>query len=297
MSEACTEIVYRFDFPNPPTHLELWRDYIHEHARRLGQDVQRLTYVALHWLRIMGIDSTPGEWKRAHTQRFVDARLAEGVKPTTIRRDMCLMQACLNHARKWERIEKVPHFEKPSGEGSKRRPLTEEEFARIMRQPMLGRVKRFFLLAYWTGHRSRAIEELTWDRVDFERRTLDFNVPGRRLHNKRRVSGFPIPDELLPRLEQWYALRKDDYVIGLGPRGKASTTYHAAKEVLRAAGINEAGICRHTLRKTFVTTRIVAGGNPEKVAALIADNPQTMRKHYSVLLAEDLRATANLRAA
>lgn len=59
-------------------------------------------------------------------------------------------------------------------------------------------------------------------------------------------------------------------------------------------GIDERGLCRHTLRKTFVTERIKAGANPEKVAALIADNPATMRKHYSVLLTNDLRATANL---
>lgn len=63
-SEGCgaTEIVYRFDFPNPPTLLGLWRDYIHEHCRRLGQDVQRVVYCAKHWLRVMGIDATPGAW-------------------------------------------------------------------------------------------------------------------------------------------------------------------------------------------------------------------------------------------
>lgn len=294
---GCTEIVFRPDFPNPPTLLGIWQQYIHERARKLGQDINRVRYVAKGWLRVMGIDSTPGEWKRAQTALYADTRLAEGAKATTVRREMCLMQACMNHAKKWERIEKVPHFEKPSGESSKRRPLTEEEYARIMRQPMPARIRMFFLIAYWTGSRSRAIEELMWDRVDFERRTLDFNIPGRRLHNKRRVSGFPIPDGLLPRLEQAYARRQNEYVIGLGPHGKCSTTYHACKDVLRAAGINEQGICRHTLRKTFVTERLKLDCNPEKVAALIADNPQTMRKHYSILMAEDLRATANLKAA
>lgn len=249
-----------FEF-QPMLLARAWQFYVHERARRLGQDVQRLVYVAVHWTRIMGEAAEVGKWKIADVQRFVDARQDEGVKATTIRRDMCLMQAALNHNMKRERLDRVPHFEKPSGEGSKRRPLTEEEFARIMRQPMLGRIKRFFLLAYWTGHRSRAIEELTWDRVDLERRTLDFNVPGRRLHNKRRVSGFPIPDELLPRLEQWKVLAKDAYVIGLGPRGRCSTTYHDCKAVLRSVGISEHGIARHTLRKTFVTERLKLDAN------------------------------------
>jgi hypothetical protein len=57
---ACTEIVYRFDFPNPPTLLDLWRDYIHEHARPLGQDVRALVYIAKGWFHVMGIDAAPG---------------------------------------------------------------------------------------------------------------------------------------------------------------------------------------------------------------------------------------------
>jgi integrase len=297
MTDTCTEIVYRFDFPNPPTLLQLWRDYIHEHARRKGQEINRIVYVAKHFLRIMGIDSTPGLWKRADVRAYEDQRKAEGVMASTIRREMCLQQASLNHARKWERIERVCHFEKPSGENRMRRPLTEEEFRRLMLSPLPRRIRMFFLMAYHTGHRAGAIEGLTWDRVDFGARTIDFNEPGMRRTNKRRVSGFPIPDELLPRLESAYARRADDYVIGLGPRGKLSTTYHACKEALRAVGIDEAGICRHTIRKTFVTERIKLGANPEKVAALIADNPVTMRKHYSILNTEDLRATANMRAA
>jgi hypothetical protein len=91
--------------------------------------------------------------------------------------------------------------------------------------------------------------------------------------------------------------KRDEYVIGLGPRGICSTTYHECKAALRAVGINEEGLCRHTVRKTFVTERIKAGLNPEKVAALIADNPQTMCKHYSIMNTEDLRDTANMRRA
>jgi integrase len=296
--DICTELVHRPDFPNPITLLQVWRDYIHEHARRKGQDIRAITYTAKHWMNVMGIDADPGKWKRADVRQFEDARRADGVTSATIRREMCLQQAALNHALKWERLERVCYFEKPSGEGQKRRPLTEEEYARLMRSPLPRRIRMFYILAYWTGHRARAIETLPWSRVNFEARTIDFNEPGARRTNKRRVDGFPIPDELLPRLEAAYAHpRRDEYVIGAGPRGKVSTTYHAAKAAMRAVGIDEDGICRHTVRKTFVTERIKAGANPEKVAALIADNPVTMRKHYSILLTEDLRATANMRAA
>jgi integrase len=298
MNEVCTEIVYRFDHPNPLTLLDAWRDYIHQHARRKGQEINRIVYVAKHWLRIMGIDATPGTWKRADIRAYEDQRRAEGVMATTIRREMCLQQASLNHAMRWERIDKVCYFEKPSGEGRKRRPLTVEEYQRLMRSPLPRRIRMFFILAYWTGHRARAIETLPWSRVNWEARTIDFNEPGARRTNKRRVDGFPIPDELLPRLEAAYAHpQRDEYVIGLSPRGTLGTTYHAAKDALRAVGIDEEGICRHTVRKTFVTERIKAGFSRSEVAALIADNPATMDKHYALLATEDLRAAANMRAA
>lgn len=286
----------------PLLHADVWRQYIHEHCRPKGQEIRRVVYVARHWLRIMGADAEVASWRRADTARYETIRRGEGVMGATIRREMCLEQAALNHALHWERLEKVPYFQKPSGESRKRRPLTEEEYRRLMASAMPRRVRMFYLLAYHTGHRARAIETLPWSRVDLERRVIDFNEPGARRTNKRRVDGFPMPDELHRRLVSAKEYRDafkpgDPYVIGLGPRGKLSTTYHACKDALAAIGIDEDGICRHTIRKTFVTERIKAGANPEKVAALIADNAATMRKHYCVLLTEDLRATANMRAA
>lgn len=305
--EICTELLM-VPWPNeqaekqPLTLLGAWQGYIHEHCRRKGQEVNRVVYTAKHWLRIMGIDATPDKWKRADISRYEDTRRAEGVSASTIHREMSIQRAALSHAMKWERIDRIPHFEKPPAESVKRRPLTEEEYRRLMASPMPRRVRMFFLVAYHTGHRARAIETLTWARVNFEARSIDFNEPGARKTTKRRVDGFPMPDELYRRLlsAKEYHDRlapADPYVIGLGPRGKCSTSYHDCKAALRAVGIDELGLCRHTIRKTFVTERIKAGFNPEKVAALIADNPATMRRHYAILLTEDLRDTANMRAA
>lgn len=286
----------QFEF-EPFTLAHAWFFYAQERCRKLGQDVRRVQYIANNWFRLMGEDSQPGTWKRATVDRYTDARLAEGVKPTTVKHELTMMRACLSHNLKWERLDKVPHFEKPAGESEKRRPLTVEEFRRVMAQPMLARTRMFLIVAFWTGHRSRAIETLPWSRVDLEAGIINFVDPAMRKTNKRRNEAFPIPDELLIRLESAYARRKDDLVIGRGPRGVASTTYREVKAVLRAAGINERGIARHTLRKAFVTERIKAGADMEKVAALIADNAGTARKHYLTLLADDLRGVANLRAA
>ena len=298
MSEHANQIIPAARRP-PLLLAEVWRDYLHEHCARKGQDLRRVIYTARPWLRIFGPDAEPALWKRRDIQEYEDIRKREGLSACSIRREMCLQQAALNHAKKWERIPTVVHFEKPSGDGKKRRPLAQEEFDRLMKSPLSHRLRMFFLVAYWTGHRSRAIETLTWDRVDLEKRTINFTEPGARRTNKRRVDGFPIPDELLPRLVAAKDRRdrlhpNDPYVIGLGPRGKCSTTYHIAREALEAIGINEPGVARHCLRKTFATIRIHAGFSAEEVGPLIGDNPTTLRKHYLEWQTEQLRGAVNM---
>lgn len=288
----------------PPYLLaDAWRDYLWNHCRRKQQDYRRVAYVAKHWLRIMGPDSEVALWKRKDIQLYDDTRKAAGAAGSTIRREMSLQQAALNVARKWEIIDRVVHFEKPAGTLSAkrdRRALTEEEFARLMKSPLPRRIRLFYLIAYWTGHRSRAIETLTWDRVNLEQRTIEFNDPALLQTNKRRVSGYPIPDELLVGLvaAKEYADKfrpADPYVIGLGNRGKCSTTYHDCKQALRAIGISEWGVCRHTVRKTFVTERLKRGIPSALVASLIADLPNTMERFYFIPKSEDMREAANMR--
>jgi hypothetical protein len=119
----------------------------------------------------------------------------------------------------------------------------------------------FWLIAFATGARSEAIIEATWDRVDWNRRTIDFRVPGAVYRNKRRVVA-PISDALYPRLEAAYARRTDDYVIGLGERGKPSCTWRGCKENLKAIGIDERGVCRHVARHTVASWLLQ--GDPER---------------------------------
>lgn len=284
-----------------PYRLEdCWNDYIERWSKREGQDFRRVQYVANGWLRIMGKDSDVSGWRIADVERYVDQRLSEGPMPTTVKREMSLMKAALNKALQRERLDRVPYFGMPSGESRRRRPLTEEELDRLLASKIPRRVWMFYSVSRWTGHRSRAIETLPWARVNWEARTIDFNEPGARRTNKRRVDGFPIPDELYPILvaaKKWADRRapNDPYVIGLGPRGKCSTTFHACKAALKAIGIDEAGICRHTVRGTFVTERIKRGVSRSVVADLIGDNPSMMDKHYVTLRTEDLRAGANMR--
>src|SRR5262249_4717025 len=149
----------------------------------------------------------------------------------TIRRELAIVGAAFGHAVKEGRLVKAPKFAAPQSASPRVRFLSHEEHKRLMQLPKPPRLHRFLVLAFATGARSRAIETLKWSQVDFARRLIDFREPGVRYKNKRRAV-VPMSDTLYVRKQAMYERRADDYVIGLGPRGKPSCTYHMAKAAL-----------------------------------------------------------------
>lgn len=284
----------------PPILLDLHQRYLHEKLRRKGSNVSRPAAGFRRICEHFGPGADPTQLKIADWAEYEDSRYAKGVQSPTVRRELTFHKAAMNHAHRRERIDKVPYIEMPNGEPlSVRRPATEAEFALLMEQgEMTRRVRLFFRIAYWTGHRAQAIEQLSWDRCDLERGVIDFNLPGARKTNKRRNGAFPITDALLPILVEAKAWRDanaplDPYVIGAGKRGGPSCTGPECKAAWKSVGIDVKGLNRHALRKTFVTERLRKGKPRDIVAQLIADKPETMGKHYAVFVMDDMRAVAN----
>jgi integrase len=303
-NEACTEIVMVEWTPElvakaePPGMLAMFTHYAWEHCRPAGVDLRRLCIVARNFCAFFGLDRDPQTLKRADIRAYREHRLNQGVTDPTIRREFAFLKAAMNHELREERFQMVPHVEMPPQGNPRKRFLQEEEVARVMRQPMPHRIRMFFILAFATAARARAIEELTWDRVDFANGLIDYRVPGRD-HKKKRRAIVPMSDELRRRLEAAWARPNrnpdDPYVIGRGPRGSVSCTYSECKAVMRAAGIDELGVARHVARKTFASHALQAGVPIAKVAAVLADNPTTAEKAYAFILPQHLVEVVNFR--
>jgi integrase len=269
--------------------------YVIEHVRPQGQSVRRVEYSAKRIREFFGPDRdvVTQPLVLADYRRYADARIADGVCRASIRRELTMLQAALNHNFAEERLPaayKLPMKKVAPSSAPRRRFLSKDEWARVLEQPMSERLRRALLLLINTGCRSQAGEELTWDRIDLVNGIIDFNVPGRRLTKKRRAIQ-PISDQLRTLLIEWKATAKDDYVIGLGPSGRCTTTYHQAKAAMRAAGIDEFGVARHVCRKSFASWRLQAGRPIAEVAGALGDTVMTTERAYSFILPEHLRAT------
>lgn len=127
-------------------------------------------------------------------ERYVEHRREKGAGQESIRRDLSVLAAALNRAVKYKKLDRAPPYLTVQPSPPRERWLTRSEVARLlvqMRKPV--RHKRhnhvilFTRLALYTGARTGAILDLTWDRVDFSTGLIDFRVPGRKITRKART--------------------------------------------------------------------------------------------------------------
>lgn len=292
----------RYQYPPQPHYTinECFTDYSREKYVNKGRDPRAPWSCFRGFLRPGLVDPS---WPAAavsagQVEDFTDAMVAAGRTLATAAKTLTFVKAALVHAKRRKRIAELPEIEIPKSESKWRRPLTEDEFKLVMRQKMSARLRKFYRVAWFTGHRAEAIEQLTWDRVDMERRLIDFNVPGIVSVNKKRCRAFPICEEFAALLDQWRSSNATPYVIGLGVRGRVTSTYHEAAYVVRElAGLKDPTLVpRHCMRKMYATEMFDKQADPEVVGFLLADKPDTLRKHYVKLKESRVRDVAALRS-
>jgi integrase len=296
---------------------ELWAVYerlhIHPHV-----EAKRTAYAS--WRNLAGVfsDMEPADVSQDVVDGYVGRRLAGKIgkpsKPSTTRRELSALQACLNWCANPKRkpryiTEKdVPAFELPPASDPRDRWLSTEEMARMhaaatamRRDDKLTRDERFLWLALQTAARKQAILDLTWDRVDFEVGMIHFNVPGRKKTKKRRVS-VPMSKALRPILEQAHKERENELVMtnkndmwarvqliaikaGLGVRGP--------KRVGKGHKILATGISPHTLRHTAATHMARRGVPLYTIAGVLGNTLAMVEKVYAKHCPAALRDAVN----
>lgn len=174
-------------------------------------------------------------------QEYYRVRKRQGRADSTIRTELELLRACL----KSQMGAVAPPTWVPPASPPRDRYLTREELTRLLDHIETPHVRLFVILAATTGARMSAILDLTWDRVDMVRGTINFRPAGRHETNKRRTV-VPINVRAREALETAYRGRLTDHVIEHGGRPIASI-----KKAIRAAAKRSGVPCSpHVFRHT-----------------------------------------------
>ena len=234
------------------------------------------------------------ELKRARGQ------IGRPAKASTVRRELNALRGCFNWCAEPKRgilaKDMLPAFDLPPEGDPNDRWLRADEIERLFRAAVrvsrrmdgggrMGRGERFLWLALETAGRSEALRQLTWDRVDFDTRTIDLNKPGRKKTKKRRAV-VPISAALLPALQCMHRERVNNHVLD-----NEAPVWKLIERIARRAEVPD--VSPHVLRHTAATHMARRGVPLWLVAKVLGNSLQMTERVYAKHCPEDLRVAVD----
>ena len=223
----------------------------------------------------------PDDLTREVIQRFIGSRSA---CPTAARRELEELQAALKLGGLDHR-----HITLPPQPAPRDRFLTRAQANRLLEHCRAYHLRLWCLIAMTTGRRMRAILNLTWDRVDFDRGVLDFDEPGRKITKKRR-GAVPFGGSLVAALQDARQLAVTPYVVEY--RGsKIGNIGQSFRAAAKEAGVPWA--CPHVIKHSVISWLAEDGRGVDEIAWYTATSPDTVRRIYLKRNPDGLRSMAD----
>lgn len=260
-------------------------DYLERHAARLPSRVQAEIAGKLLLAHFGG---KPVSGVTLQTQDDYIAKRRKDVGDETIARELSVLRAALNRAKMYGRIDNVPRIVSLRRAPARERFLTRKEAARLLRACGELHLRNFVRLALYTGARRGAILDLTWDRVDFANRLIEYPLPGRQQTTKRRAT-VPFEGALFTALQRAKRRTRSKFAIAYQGHGVASikTAFKAACRRARLKGVSP-----HTLRHTAATWAAQSGEDMWKIAGMLGHGSLRMTERYAKHQPEYLKSTS-----
>lgn len=238
--------------------------------------------------------------ERTRCHKYALERHRAGIARDTIHSELSLLRTAMSWASKRNLIkDKVFVWVPPPGK-PRRTALNEDQILQLLGAMVEAphHIRLAMLIALATGARKEAILDLTWDRVDFVYRTVDFNKPDERSildtsHQKGRAK-VDMSDELYGSLMHAKEFATCEYVIEY--RGKrVGDIKKGVKAVFDRSGLKGKFLGLHALRHTLATSSVAAGIDMRKVQRMLGhDDIDTTDKVYAEFRRGALRDVAQV---
>lgn len=266
----------------------IYHAYVEDRAAEGKRAVPRMRdawkRLAPHFGPLAPLDIT-----EATCRNYMSQRYADGVGPGTVHVELGYLRAAVRFARAKRRwITDEPFIPLPKKPEPKDHYLTKAEAERLIASASAHHVRLFIILALSTAGRAEAILDLTWNRIDFERRKIYLRDPDKPVTIKGRAIT-PMNETALAALSEAKEASVSSFVIEWGAERVGSVK----KAVARAAA--KAGvICTpHVLRHTAAVWMVEAGIPLEQIAQYLGHNDiNTTRRIYARFSPDYLQAAA-----
>ena len=230
------------------------------------------------------------ELKRVHVREYVSKRLGDGVKLSTVRRELRLFCAAINFVRLEFDRNDLPNPVAKLGLASEEprvRWITHQEAARLVSEAERGATRphlaAFIRLALNTGCRRGELLNLEWSRVDLQQRRFLLEARHTKARKRRTVPLNDAAIEVLKQLQAWQAkhLARSPWVFGWKEDSRITTFKTSWTSALKRAEIENFRI--HDLRHTFASWLVMQGESLYVVKELLGHASITQTEIYAHL--------------
>ncbi len=206
-----------------------------------------------------------------HIEEYKKQRLGEGVKKSTINRELSCLRLIFNKAISWGYLDESPmkDFKFFSEKDNfMERVLSLEEEDRLLKNCASMAVRDFIVIGLNTGMRKSEILSLEWKNVSLEKRVILVTMT--KSGKNREI---PINDTLHSLLDRLHGSN------GSGRMFPYVNVYWSFKKAARLAGIPEVRL--HDLRHTFATRLIESGVDIITLRDLLGHSQSAVTERYT----------------
>ena len=231
-------------------------------------------------IRVFFGDLLPEQANNSKGRAYIEWRPSLSKKGTlsneTINKELSVLNAAINYCISERHIPQQTPLRLLPKSPPRDKWMMPEQVKLFLAAAQKPHIKLFCMLALHTLSRKSAILQLTWDRVDMQRRTIDFNIE-RQEKTKRRVV-CSMNDSLYAAMDLAHKMAQTDHVIEYNDK--------PVKDVKRGIAtvgeaVNMPWVSAHVFRHTGATLMAQRGVSMFDIAGLMGDNPQTVARTYA----------------
>jgi integrase len=179
------------------------------------------------------------------TRAYAEKRRVDGVGDGTIHVELGYLRAALKFATKKKWITGIPDVYMPAKPAPKDHHLNRDEARKLIDAAISPHVRLFIILALTSAGRAGALLDLTWMRVDLDKRIIRLADPVRSKTNKGRAT-VPINGLAYEALQEAQKAALSGFVIEYGGHRVKSVKKGVAASARRAGVIATPHVLRHT---------------------------------------------------
>lgn len=258
-------IVYRrhalASAPRGKTVSDLWEAYREDLGSK--PTAKTMTYTGKAVLEHFGA-YTPDQITKGMCVAYAEKRSDAGKSQGTIWTELGHLRSAMRFAEDMRAIDRAPKIWRPEKPQTDKRILNRGEARALIDGAHDPHVRLALVLLLGTGGRLGAVLDLTWDRVDFERGTINLRLDDSVTRKGRAV--LPMNNATRPALMAAHEAALTDYVIEYAGRRVKGIRTGFANAVERSK-IGHVRI--HDLRHTAAVTMLSEGVPLEKVSQVL----------------------------